>query len=101
MTIRERVATAIMEACPGMKGHAAINAFLAGAAEPDEDGISWHMRPDEATEEMVGNVRKKLASQLPSNQPEPVDRPWSVTSALIVRKVYDDMLATAPEFKFE
>ncbi len=72
MIIREKVARAICESEHGapepdaeiyvrMKrakawegridmATAAINAFLAAAAEPDEEtGITWHMRPDEAT----------------------------------------------------
>lgn len=33
---------------------ALTDAMLAAAAEPDEEtGISWHMRPDEATESMA------------------------------------------------
>ena len=48
MTMREKVAIAIMEAGHGMKGQAAITAFLEAAAEK-----GWHMRPDEATEEML------------------------------------------------
>ena len=75
MTLREKVARAIYEIwwhkIEGFAGDpyygssanlwqnwspaatAAIDAFLAAAAEPDEKtGISWHMRPDEATEEM-------------------------------------------------
>ncbi len=31
----------------------AITAFLKAAAEPDEHGRTWHMRRDEATEEMA------------------------------------------------
>ena len=71
MTIREKVARAILLRRTRPDFHAvvkkawavdhdrelttaAINAFLAAAAEPDkETGISWHMRPDEATEEMI------------------------------------------------
>ncbi len=53
MTIRERVATAIDEACPGDKGLAAITAFLKAAAEPDENGVRWHMKPVEPTQEML------------------------------------------------
>lgn len=73
MTIREKVARALHAQTAEIQGKfpipsyehdtagfyadmstAAINAFLAAAAEPDEEtGISWHMRPDEATEEML------------------------------------------------
>ncbi len=60
MTIRERVARALA-AEDGNDFHssynflatAAITAFLKAAAEPDEHGHTWHMRRDEATEEMA------------------------------------------------
>ena len=58
MTIREKVALAIDVAAHGMKGHDAIATFLEAAAEPDENGIRWHMRPDEATEEMLQGACK-------------------------------------------
>ncbi len=53
---------------------AAINAFLEAAAEQ-----GWHMRPDEATEEMVGAVQSGG---------------WQVQD-------YRAMLAAAPEFKWK
>ena len=53
MTIRAKVAVAIMEADHGRKGKAAIKAFLEAAAE-----AGWHMCRDEATEEMAHKANK-------------------------------------------
>jgi len=62
----------------------AIDAFLAAAAEPDEKtGISWHMRPDEATEEMLTVV-------MPSVQDKEC---YEID--------YLAMLAAAPEFEWD
>jgi hypothetical protein len=111
MTIREKVARAICEADafapePDDKiyikmriakawqgrtemGTAAITAFLEAAAEPDEQtGVSWHMRPDEATEAIIraGKKVKFLEPDLSTGYPD---------------KIYRAMLAAAPEFEWD
>ncbi len=93
MTIRAKVALAIE---PEVRAHwlsinttramidHTINAFLAVAAES-----GWHMRPDEATEEMVHTAND-----------------FGYTSAYTMRQdsqlidQYRAMLAAAPEFKW-
>ena len=100
MTIREEVAHAIRQKTaeidhrpdviqpdPMWFSHefatAAINAFLTAAAEPDEKtGISWHMRPDEATDEMVSNL-------------------WKPRHEHTEKGAYRAMLAAAPEFEWD
>ena len=102
MTIREKVARAICTECdPDMcvngsvgtgdtpsvcyqrawelhvgQATAAINAFLAAAAE---DG--WHMRPDSVTEDMLNA--------------------WAKAPGRINQAVYRAMLAAAPEFEWD
>lgn len=109
MTIREKVAragnrrilnsvaTALLNAnctAPGFgldrAADLAINAFLAAAAEPDEEtGISWHMRPDEATEEMVEAIMKGT---------EKFEPDMLQFCRHYKGKNYVAMLAAAPEF---
>ena len=112
MIIREKVARAICESEHGapepdaeiyvrMKrakawegridmATAAINAFLAAAAEPDEEtGISWHMRPDVATETMLSDHQIALLSYA------------SVGRVVYLREAYRAMLTTAPKFEWD
>ncbi len=77
MTIRERVAVALLDVfdrdgTPNESTDAAITAFLEAAAEE-----GWHMRPDEATADMCRAVEGHFAR--PSQ--------WRA------------MLAAAPEFE--
>lgn len=62
---------------------AVIATFLAAAAKPDEDGVCWHMRPDEPTAEA------KVA----------------ITDAWLDGKppayMYRAMLAAAPKFEWD
>ena len=69
MTIREKVALALRYAkLEDDDVDVAVTAFLEAAAEPDEQtGISWHMRPDEAT----GAMQEAGMGEDGPNCPEP------------------------------
>ena len=95
MTIREKVALVIAKKTNISCGAAwdftdpIITAFLAAAAEPDEEtGISWHMRPDVATETMLSDHQVALLSYAP------------VGRVAYLREAYRAMLAAAPEFEW-
>ena len=108
MTIQKKVARAIckdlwakglidMELPPEhflipvmVTANVAIVAFLEAAAEPDERGVSWHMRPDEATEEMTSVTKEKetiVAGIYRSRE--------------FLKEGYHAMLAVAPEFEWD
>ena len=86
MTIREKVAIAIMEANHGVKGHAAITAFLKATAEE-----GWRMLPLEATETM-----RKAGRQ---NSGDERGRTGGPGDAFEV--IWRAMLAAADEFEWE
>ncbi len=102
MTIREKVALAISRTgIPVIEAYsmadAAITAFLEAAAEPDEDdGISWHMRPDEVTEEMVEGACKthKVGKPMKDGMGE---CPYFIGR----RKTYRAMQAASPKFVWD
>ena len=88
MDIREKVARAIdSEAFDRFDTSTVvalvINAFLEAAAELDKHGRTWHMRPDEATEEMIRNAFGTDGAQ-----------GWRKTA-------YRAMFAAAPEFEWD
>ncbi len=74
--------------------HAAITAFLAAAAEPDEQtGISWHMRSDEVTADMKHAAF--LAMDNAACRGDPKARAWDCVVG------HRAMLAAAPEFEWD
>ena len=83
--------------CPyGPDAAAAITAFLEAAAEPDENGIRWHMRPDKATEEMdIAGLDDPNADYCDQCMQTGHTRNSGFPSV-----VYDVMLAAAPEFEW-
>ncbi len=94
MTIREKVAEALD--WTGMSkdiiATAAINAFLAAAAKE-----GWHMRPDEATEEMdVAGLDDPKASYCDNCMQSGHTRNSGFPSV-----IWDAMLATAPKFEWD
>lgn len=92
MNIREKVARAIQFPDRGrtasIKANAiatvAITTFLEAAAEK-----GWHLRPDEATEEMVADI-----TECRSGHPSKLDTHDAGS-------IYRDMLAAAPEFEVD
>ena len=87
MTIREKVAKAVYPANFSL-AQVAITAFLEAAAEE-----GWHMRPDKATEEMVGVVVDSCRAENIEIFREDEDALPDV--------VWNAMLVAAPKFEWD
>ena len=71
--------------------HAAITAFLAAAAEQ-----GWHMRPDEATEQMIYMAEGISDFILPAGFENTRQRRWAE-----MKSALDEANDAAPEFEWE
>ncbi len=106
MSIREKVSAALKEKTgAGFVGlgiaDTAINAFLAAAAEQ-----GWHMRPDEATEEMINGAaqtRKMQAVNAAMTLAQIHGAKFEATSwhDSALADAYRAMHAAAPKFEWD